>query len=178
MKKVFFSLIPVLMLLFIPPQLEAKNYKFNIDDTAETMLVRKHKDHKNYKIVKVISVDKNFDKAMDRGAMCTVADAMFRGIQGSVDPNTQETVPKLNPMLKSGLQAYYENKTFFDNFFKKGDFNQFIRRALTDLPSGTNNVKTKEGTRIVDIYILNTTALAEYLKQQGLDVQFANKLTL
>lgn len=154
---------------------EAKNYKFNIDETAQTTLIRKHKDNA-YKIVRVVSVDKNFNKAMDKAAMCAVADAMFRGIPGSIDPVTQESVPKMEPLIKAGIQAYNANQTFFDNFFKKGDFNQYLRRALTDLPSGENNVKTKEGTRIVDVYVLNVKALSDFLERNGYEVR-GNKLS-
>ncbi len=162
--------------LFSAPQTAAKNYKFDINETAETQLIAKHKDP-SYKVVRVVSVDKNFDKAMDRAAMCTVADAMFRGIAGSINQVNQENVPEMRPMIPSGIQGYHDNKEFFDNFFKKGVFNQFIRRARTDYPSGENNVKTKQGTRIVDIYILNTKALAQYLEQNGIGVK-GNKLTL
>lgn len=175
MKKYFFLLVAVLTLLMAAPQTQAKSYKFNIDETAETLLIKKHKD-KNYKVIRVVSVDKNFDKAMDRAAMCAVADAMFRGIAGSIDPITLENVPKMDPLLKNGLQDYADHKDFFDQFFKKGDFNQFIRRAMTDMPFGENNVKTKAGTRIVDVYVLNTKALSDYLEQKGLEVK-GNKLT-
>lgn len=150
--------------------IEAKNYKFNIDDTAETQLIRKHKDS-SFKIIRVVAVDKNFDKAMDRAAMCAVADAMFRGIAGSIDPISQENVPEMKAMIPSGIQGYTAHKDFFDKFFKKGDFNQFIRRAMTDYPTGENNVKTKDGTRIVDFYILNTKALAQFLEQNGIEVK-------
>lgn len=170
MKKGCIPLIAIVIMLLAAPSAMAKNYKFNIDETAETMLIRKHKDHSSYKIIRVVSVDKNFDKAMDRAAMCAVADAMFRGIAGSTDPYSGENVPQMRPLLKGGLQTYGSNKDFFDNFFKKGDFNQFIRRAMTDYPSGENNVKTKQGTRIVDIYILNVAALSDYLEQKGLEV--------
>ena len=156
------------------PLSEAKNYKFNIDETAETQLIRKHKDP-SFKIIRVVAIDKNFDKAMDRAAMCAVADAMFRGIAGAIDPISQENVPEMKAMIPTGIQCYNENKSFFDNFFKKGDFNQFIRRALTDYPTGENNVKTKQGTRIVDFYILNTKALGQYLEQNGIEVK-GNKL--
>ncbi len=154
--------------------LEAKTYKFNIDNTAETQLIRKHKDP-GFKIIRVVSVDKSFDKAMDRAAMCAVADAMFRGIAGSVDPISQENVPAMKAIIPDGIKAYDDNKIFFDNFFKKGDFNQFIRRAMTDFPTGENNVKTKAGTRVVDIYVLNVKALAQFLEQNGIEVK-GNKL--
>ncbi len=170
MRKVYTLLIAMVALFLATPQIEAKNYKFNIDDTAETQLARKHKDP-TYKIVRVVSIDKNFDKAMDRAAMCVVADAMFRGIAGSIDPISQENVPEMKAMIPSGIQAYNDNKAFFDNFFKKGDFNQFVRRAMTDYPSGENNVKMKGGTRVIDIYILNVRALAQYLEQHGIQVK-------
>lgn len=157
-------------LFLVVPRIEAKTYKFNIDDTAETQLYRKHKDPA-YKVIRVVSTDKNFDKAMDRAAMCAVADAMFRGIAGSIDPMTQENVPQMKALIPSGIKGYNDNKVFFDNFFKKGDFNQFIRRAMTDFPTGENNVKSKQGTRIVDIYILNVKALSQYLEQNGIEVK-------
>lgn len=170
MRNAWILLIAMAALLLAVPQIEAKNYKFNIDDTAETQLIRKHKDP-SFKVIRVVSTDKNFDKAMDRAAMCAVADAMFRGIGGSIDPISQENVPDMKPLIPSGIKGYTDNKVFFDNFFKKGDFNQFIRRAMTDFPTGENNVKTKQGTRVIDIYILNVKALSQYLEQNGIEVK-------
>lgn len=174
MKKACKLFVALAAFFLYAQSIEAKSYKFDINATAETQLVRKHKDP-SFKVIKVVAVDKNFDKAMDRAAMCAVADAMFRGIAGSIDAVSQESIPEMKPLIPSGIQGYHDNKVFFDNFFKKGDFNQFIRRAMTDLPHGENNVKTKQGTRIVDYYILNTKTLSQYLEQNGIEVK-GNKL--
>lgn len=124
----------------------AKKYKFKLDPPFAIEQVRVAKQ--GTKFVKSWATAKNADEAIIKAKQNVVAAALFTGIS----PNHEMGAGVIPPLCLQGINAYNDNKDYFDNFFKKGDFLNYILDVNSTYPIGENNMKTPEG-RKVGVYL-------------------------
>lgn len=139
MKKI--TLIFIVLLSF-QGSLWAKRYKFKLNPPFMIEQVRVAKQ--NTKFVKSWATAKKADEAIVIAKQNVVAAALFTGIS----PNYEMGAGVIPPLCSQGMNAYYDNKDYFDNFFKKGDFLNYILDVNSTYPIGENNLKTPEGRRV------------------------------
>ncbi len=147
------------MLVFIAFDAEGKKYPFNIDRTYNINVCRS--TVAGTKMVKVTAYGKSSDAAIDQAMVDAVAALTFFGAEGSGE---MENCPA---MLYDGKDCYSQNKQFFDNFFKKGHFMDFVEKVNSGYPLGEDNVKTPKGRRIKILLIVHWDALADFYKKNG-----------
>ena len=165
MRKVFVAL--VLIVLMSNVSIEAKKYKFNINNSYEVEIVRVGKKGEKYLCVsgKAASVDNAMDNAMQNAVVA----CLFTGVEGTAYAGRI-------PAICDSVGAYHNNKKYFDDFFKKGEFMQYVRNVNSGYPSGANNVR-KGFKSIVKLWVVvRYDALREKMEKDGvvksLDVYF------
>lgn len=141
MKK--FAVFMVLMTICVL-SVQAKKYPFNINHSYEVQVVRVAQQ--GTKFLKVWGVAGSPDKAIDQAMQDAVAACIFTGVEGN------DIAGKV-PALTSGKAVYEQHKQFFDNFFKKGEFLQYVQNVNSGYPTGENNVQTSKG-RKVGLYVV------------------------
>ena len=99
---------------------EAKRYKFNMTHSYEVAIVRVAQEGTKY--LKVWGVASSPDKAIDQAMQDAVAACIFTGIEGN------QIAGKVPP-LTSGKDSYELHKDFFDKFFKKGEFMNYVKNV-------------------------------------------------
>ena len=156
-KKWIVALLSALMLL--PINLVAKKYPFAINSQREVYHTRSTVEGK--KMLKVIASGKNADAAIERAMVDAVAALTF---DGAIGQGEMESCPAV---LLNGREVYLQNKSFFDTFFKKGDFLKYVEKVNSTYPLGPDNVKTNKGRRIQILLIVDWKGLAEYFKEAG-----------
>ncbi len=156
-KKICFLLFILLVLTAFDA--EGKKYPFNIDRTYNINVCRS--TVAGTKMVKVTAYGKSADAAIDQAMVDAVAALTFFGADGSGE---MENCPA---MLYDGKDCYSQNKQFFDNFFKKGQFMDFVEKVNSGYPLGEDNVKTPKGRRIKILLIVHWDALADFYKKNG-----------
>lgn len=80
-------------------------------------------------ILKSLGVAGSPDKAIDMAMQDAVAACIFTGVEGN------EIAGKIPPLV-ADRSVYEEHKQFFDTFFKKGEFLQYVKNANTGYPTG------------------------------------------
>ena len=70
-------------------------------------------------------------------------------------------------VLVAGRETYNSNKTYFNNFFRKGKFLDFVSKVNSTYPMGADNVKVNGGRRIQILLIVDWKGLAGYFKDAG-----------
>lgn len=115
------------------------------------------------KIVEVTGTAGNVKKAMEQARKNAVAAVIFRGIPAG---DGTLSIPPMSPL---GEQLYRNNSKYFDKFFdKEKTYLQFVNFTSTDIPSGINNIETKDGRRVkVYVQILYDN-LRRRLEQDGI----------
>lgn len=142
MKKVAVFLM-LMTMCFLSVQAK-KKYPFDMKHNYEVQIVRVAQQ--GTKFIKAWGVASSPDKAIDQAMQDAVAACIFTGIEGN------EIAGKV-PALTSGKVVYEQHKQFFDDFFKKGEFLQYVKNANSGYPTGENNIKTSKG-RKVGIYVI------------------------
>ncbi len=147
-------------LLLLPINLEAKKYRFAIDSHREVYV--SYSTDKGKKMLKVITYGKSADAAIEQAMVDAVSALTFDGASGQGE---MEGCPAV---LLNGREDYKQSPSFFDNFFKKGDFLKYVEKVNKETyPSGLNNVKTEKGRRIQILLIVDWKGLADYFKEKG-----------
>ena len=113
---------------------EAKRYKFNMTHSYEVAIVRVAQEGTKY--LKVWGVASSPDKAIDQAMQDAVAACIFTGIEGN-------QIAGQVPPLTSGKDSYELHKDFFDKFFKKGEFMNYVKNVNSNYPTGENNIICK-----------------------------------
>lgn len=113
------------------------------------------------KIVRVVSYAGNAKKAIDLALQDAVYAAMFTGISGNGE---FENVPSI---LVDGVSDYQNNKKYFDNFFKKGNFLSYAHLVNSEFPSGLNNVSSPKGRKVTVYIIIEYANLTKALSSKG-----------
>lgn len=156
MKK--FALLITFVILAIA-QLQAKSYKFDMNHSYEVKIVRVAQQ--GTKFLKVWGIAGSADKAITQAMQDAVAACIFTGIEGN------EIAGKIPP-LTSGRDAYEQHKEFFDTFFKKGEFLNFVKNANTGYPTGENNIATSDGRKVGVFVIVMYDNLRTRLENEGI----------
>ncbi|MBQ3753402.1 MAG: hypothetical protein II864_07630 [Prevotella sp.] len=152
-------IISALLLLCFCQILSAKSYPFDMNHSYEVQQVQVGKE--GTKFLKVWGVAGSPDKAIDRAMQDAVAACLFVGVEAT------ETAGKV-PALCGGLEAYSQNKEYFDKFFKKGAFMQYVKNVNKGYPSGEDNVSTNRG-RKVGLYVqIMYDELRKRLEEDGI----------
>lgn len=112
--------------------IHAKSYPFDMTHSYEVQIVRVAQQ--GSKFLKAWGIAGSPDKAIDRAMQDAVAACIFTGVEGN------EIAGKI-PALVPSKEAYEQHKQFFDTFFKKGEFLQYVKNANTGYPTGENNIK-------------------------------------
>lgn len=134
---------------------EARKYPFDMDHPYEVQMVRVA--NQGYKFIKVAGVAKSVDKAMDRAMQDAVAACVFVGVPGA--PGVGSV-----PALCGGTDAYEKHKTYFDDFFKNGEFMHYVKNVNSNYPSGENNIKVDRGRKVCIYVLVNYDALRKKLE--------------
>ena len=146
-------------MLAIPLAIFSKSYPFNIRHSYQVQVVRVAQQ--GTKFYKVWGEGSSVDKAMEQALQDAVAASLFTGVPGNESANAV-------PALCGSMDAYEKNRAYFDHFFKKGEFMQYVRNVNSQYPSGENNVRTSKGHR-VGLYVqVMYDALRKKLELDGI----------
>lgn len=131
--------------------IHAKSYPFDMTHSYEVQIVR------------VAQQGSKFLKAwgIDRAMQDAVAACIFTGVEGN------EIAGKI-PALVPSKEAYEQHKQFFDTFFKKGEFLQYVKNANTGYPTGENNIKTDKGRKVGIYVVVMYDNLRKRLEDEGI----------
>lgn len=150
----FFAFTFVCML-----SIHAKSYPFDMTHSYEVQIVRVAQQ--GTKFLKVWGTASSPDKAIDMAMQDAVAACIFTGVEGN------EIAGKI-PALVSGKDTYQQNKQFFDTFFKKGEFLQYVKNVNSSYPTGENNVKTSNGRKVGIYVVVKYDELRKLLEDKGI----------
>lgn len=156
MRKIFIALLAVLC---FHQMACAKSYPFDMKHPYNVEIVRVGTQGTKY--LRVVRTAGSVDKAIEGAMQDAVAACMFTGVEGG------ENAGRIQPLLK-GKEAYGSNKKFFDDFFKKGKFMNYVKNVNSGYPSGEDNVKTSKGHRVRIYVIVMFDELRKYLENAGL----------
>lgn len=154
MRQIFIALLAVLC---FHQMACAKSYPFDMKHSYNIEIVRVGSQGTKY--LKVVRTASSVDKAIDGAMQDAVAACMFTGVEGT------ENAGRILPLLK-GKEVYENNKKFFDDFFKKGKFMNYVKNVNSGYPSGEDNVKTNKGHRICLYVIVMYDELRKYLEDE------------
>ena len=147
------------VLLLLSSSAEAKKYLFKIDAQREVYVTRS--TTAGTKMLKVVAYGSSADAAIEQAMVDAVVAMTFFGASGQGE---MEGCPAV---LLNGRELYEQHKSYFDKFFKKGEFLKYVERINSTYPSGTDNVKTSMGRRIQILLIVNWKGLADCFKAAG-----------
>jgi len=164
MRNLKFIIICLLACISVMPDAAAKKYKWSYGSHALEVYTTGQGAGRT-QLVKAWAVAKNADKAIEQAKMDAVTAALFTGIP--FDARTHGMgVSNLQPLVKE--EQYREYQTLFDDFFKKGDFMQFVRDVNSAYPSGENNVSVSGGRRVGVNLVVDYPGLRYWLEQNGI----------
>lgn len=159
MEMMRFLAILLFMLLFSSINVEAKTHPFSIDSQREVYVTRS--TTAGSKMLRVVAYGKSADAAIEKAMLDAVAALTF---DGAIGDGEMESCPAV---LMDSRNVYDENKSFFDRFFKKGEFLKFVEKVNSTYPSGADNMKTSKGRRIQILLIVDWKGLADYFREAG-----------
>lgn len=117
--------------------IHAKSYPFDMTHSYEVQIVRVAQQ--GSKFLKAWGIAGSPDKAIDRAMQDAVAACIFTGVEGN------EIAGKI-PALVPSKEAYEQHKQFFDTFFKKGEFLQYVKMPTqATLQARTTLKQIREG---------------------------------
>lgn len=145
--------------LILPSAVFAKKHSFSIDSQREVFVTRS--TIAGSKMVRVVAYGKSPDAAIEQALVDAVAALTFDGVKGEGE---MEGCPAI---LLNGRKVYDKDKSFFDKFFRKGEFLKYVEKVNSTYPYGADNVKTSRGRRIQIILIVNWKGLADFFREAG-----------
>ena len=152
----------------------AKNYKWEYNSKVPEVYTTAQ-GQQGKQIVKAWAIAKNADKAIIQAKMDAVSAALFNGI--GYDQSTHGMgVANLPPLVTP--KQYEENKDLFDNFFKKGDFLNYVNDINSAYPTGENNIAAPGGRKVGVNLMIDYKGLHNWLQvngiEKGLNKHFSN----
>lgn len=159
MKRTHYFATLLSILMFSSINMEAKKYSFSIDSPREVYITRS--TTAGSKMLRVVAYGKSVNVAIEQAMLDAVVALSF---DGAIGEGEMEGCPAV---LMNGRNVYNENKSFFDRFFKKGDFLKYVEKVNSTYPSGSDNVKTSKGRRIQILLIVDWKGLADYFRGEG-----------
>lgn len=163
MKHFSIIIISLLVCLCVMPA-SAKKYKWAYGDRALQVYTTGQGKNRT-QLVKAWAVAKSADKAIEQAKMDAVTAALFTGI-GFDEKTHGMGVSNLQPLVTDA--QYRENENLFQEFFKKGNFLQYVREVNASYPSGENNVSVPGGRRVGINLVLDYPALRKWLEGNGI----------
>lgn len=157
-----------ILLATLPSQ--AKKYKYVLNPPFEIEQVRVAV--KGTKFVQSWAVAKNADKAIEQAKLNAVAAMLFTGIA----PNDVLGAGVTPPLFSQGMDAYAQNKEYFDQFFGEGVYLKYAVDVNSTYPTGQNNVKTPQGRRVGVYLQLLYDQLREDMIKEGLIKSMGSQL--
>lgn len=149
----------IILLLAVASLVMGKSYPFNIRNSYDVQVVRvAQQGTKFYKVWAEAGSVKN---AMDLALQDAVAASLFVGVRGTENALSV-------PALCGSVKAYEANREYFDRFFKKGEFLEYVSNVNSQYPSGENNVRTGKGHRVGLYVVVRYDALRKKLEQDGI----------
>ncbi len=99
-------------------------------------------------------------------------DAMFEAKRNAVAAVIFKGLPPGNGAAKTppimSVDAYEQNKKFFDEFFKAGGkYLNFVNSTTDGMPGGSDRIKMKKGYKVGLSVSANYDGLRKYLEDQG-----------
>ena len=171
-KRRLFSVLCVVALTF--SMLGAKKYKWEYNSRVPEVYTTAQ-GQKGKQIVKAWAIAGNADKAILQAKMDAVSAALFNGI-GYDQATHGMGVSNLPPLVTP--QQYEENKELFDNFFRKGEFLNYVSNVNSTYPSGENNMVVPGGRKVGINLTIDYKGLHGWLREngveKGLDQYFSN----
>ena len=70
--------------------------------------------------------------------------------------------------MTSGKDSYELHKDFFDKFFKKGEFMNYVKNVNSNYPTGENNIKTSKGRKVGIHVVVMYDNLRKRLEKEGI----------
>lgn len=153
-KSLIFVFITICLL-----SVNAKSYPFDMAHSYEVQVVRVAQQ--GTKFLKTWGVASSPDKAIDMAMQDAVAACIFTGVEGN------EIAGKIPPLV-ADRSVYEEHKQFFDTFFKKGEFLQYVKNANTSYPTGENNVKMGKRRKVGIFVVVMYDNLRKLLEDEGI----------
>ena len=153
------KLLTVLLLSSISLGLFAKSYPFMIRHSYDVQVVRVA--NQGEKFYKVLSEAGSVNKAIDQAMQDAVVASLFFGVQGTEHAGSV-------PPICGSIKTYEEHRDYFDTFFKKGEFMQYVRNVNSQYPSGENNVRTRKGHRVGLYVVVKYDALRKKMENDGI----------
>ena len=151
-----------LMALLVGVTADAKKYKWEYGGMTEVYTIGQGANYTQ--LVNAWAVAKNADKAIEKAKMDAVSAALFNGI--GYDASTHGMgVATLPPLVKP--DEYKEHEDLFKNFFKKGEFLNYVRNVNSAYPTGENNMKVDGGRRVGINLVIDYPGLRNWLKENG-----------
>ena len=151
--------LPTFILSIFYLQLSAKSYPFDMNHPYEVQIVRVAEQ--GTKFLKVFGIAGSVEKAIDRAMQDAVAACIFAGVPGN------DISGRIAPLCES-IEIYESNKQYFDTFFKKGEFLNYVKNVNSGFPSGENNVSTSKGRKVGLFVQVMYDNLRKKLEQDGI----------
>lgn len=158
MKRILFFFLALFMVAGVS---NAKSYKFEFKHTYNVYQIQTGRN--GVKVVEAWAIAKNADKAIDQCKMDAVAAAIFTGIPVAEGAMGVSPIP---PLLDAA--AYDANKAWFDEFFKKGRFMEFVSEINSTYPTGENNIQCPGGRKVTILLGVREEELRKFLEENGL----------
>lgn len=111
-------------------------------------------------IIKVYSYAKSQKKAIEIGKKNAVHAILFKGVPSSSGNYTKPALVKNADKEK--------NKDFFDNFFKSGQYLQYVTLSTDGVIDPSDMLRVGNQYKIGIIYVVNKNSLRTYLEEQGI----------
>ena len=148
----------------------AKKYKWEYNSKVPEVYTTAQ-GQQGKQIVKAWAIAGNADKAIIQAKMDAVSAALFNGI--GYDASTHGMGVSNLPPLVSHKQ-YEENQKLFDDFFRKGDFLNYVNDVNSDYPTGENNMSVPGGRRVGINLTIDYKRLHEWLRENGIEKGIGN----
>lgn len=143
----------------------AKKYKWEYRSSApQVTTVSQGQGGKQ--IVKAWAVAGNADKAIVKAKMDAVNAALFYGI-GADESTHGMGVANLSSPLVTDAQ-YQDNKKLFEEFFKKGEFLNYVNEVNSSYPTGENNMSVPGGRKVGLNLVIDYPGLRKWLENNGI----------
>ena len=148
----------------------AKKYKWEYNSNVPEVYTTAQGQH-GKQIVKAWAVASNADKAIIQAKMDAVSAALFNGI--GYDQSTHGMgVANLPPLVSP--RQYEENKELFNNFFKKGEFLNYVSDINSSYPTGENNMAVPGGRKVGINLTIDYKGLHNWLQENGIEKGVGN----
>lgn len=162
MKGIRIILLALISVIVIGTAEAKKKYKWEYEGMVEVYTTGQGQ-HRT-QLVKAWAVAKSADKAIEKAKMDAVTAALFRGIP--FDESTHGMgVSNLGPLVTQ--RQYKSNEKLFQDFFRTGEFMNYVRDVNAGYPSGENNMKVPGGRRVGVNLIIDYPGLRKWLQEKG-----------